>query len=216
MHTLRQIIRLIAVDLRIEWREKHQLFSLILYITSSVFVAYMLLRNSQSPRVIISVFWIILCFGAITTTSRSLIREASQRFIFYYQTLDSRTLIISKIVVNTLMLSIISIFTAALFSLLFPIDYPIGYLISTSLLGSMAFASTLTLIAGISATVQGNTAIMAILSFPLLLPQLLVLIRISEALALSLSPSRYIISTLLLDVVTVALSLILFHFLWKE
>lgn len=209
-------MRLIAVDLKIEWREKHQLFALVLYITSSVFLSYLLLSNAQSPRVVISIFWIILCFGAITTTARSLIREASQRFIFYYQTLDAHTLIISKIAVNTLILCIISVFTACLFALLFSLDYPFVFFVGTALLGSLAFASTLTLLAGISATAQGNSAIMAVLSFPLLLPQLLVLIRISEALALSTNASRYVLTSLLLDGVTIALSLILFHFLWKE
>lgn len=216
MPVLNQIGKIILTDLKIEWREKHQLFSLLLYIASSAFVAYMTLRADVSPRVAVSVFWIVLGFGAVTSTSRSLIREASSRFIFYYQTVPPTLLIIAKIIINTVILSVISIFTAWLFDLLFQTNFSIGYLLTISLLGALAFATTLTLIAGISAAVQSNAAIMAVMSFPLLIPQLLILIRISETLVLRLDSAKFILASLLFDVVTVALSIILFQFLWKE
>lgn len=213
---IQQIFKLIHTDLRIEWREKHQFFSLLLYITSSAFIAYLILKSDVAPRVSISVFWIVMGFGAVTITSRSLIRETSERFIFYYQTISPTQLIVSKIIFNCILLTVISSFTAWLFNLLFQTGFPFSYLIAISALGALAFGTTLTLIAGISSSVQGNAAIMAVLSFPLLLPQLLVLIRISEALLLNQDSTRFILASLLINVITIALSIILFQFLWKE
>lgn len=216
MHYLKQIAKLLYTDFKIEWREKHQLFSLFLYIASSSFTAYMILKSDIAPRIAISVFWIVLGFGAVTSTTRSLLRETSTRFLFYYQTVPPSLLIVAKIAYNALLLSIVSIFTAWLFDLLFFTQFSVTYLLGISFLGALAFASTLTLIAGISAAVQGNAAIMAVLSFPLLIPQLLVLIRISEAMLIGSESIHFVAASLLLDIVTVALSIILFPFLWKE
>ncbi|GCD76904.1 cytochrome C biogenesis protein CcmB [Thermaurantimonas aggregans] len=216
MHYIKQVIKILYTDFKIEWREKHQLFSLFLYIASSAFIAYMILKADVAPRISISVFWIILGFGAVTSTSRSLIRETSTRFLFYYQTVPPSLLIVSKITFNALLLGVVSVFTAWLFDLLFHTQFSLSYLLGISLLGALAFASTLTLIAGISAAVQGNAAIMAVLSFPLLIPQLLVLIRISEAMLIGVESTRYVVASLLLDLITVALSIVLFPFLWKE
>ncbi|MFN3952475.1 MAG: hypothetical protein ACK4KT_08750 [Thermaurantimonas sp.] len=213
---LRQILKLLRTDFKIEWREKHQFFSLLLYITSSAFIAYMMLKSDVAPRVSISVFWIVLGFGAVTITSRSLIRETSHRFVFYYQTTPPTLLIVSKILFNCILLTIISWFTTWLFDLLFQTGFPIRYLMTISTLGALAFGTTLTLIAGISASAQGNAAIMAVLSFPLLLPQLLILIRISEALLISAESGRFILASLLVDGITLVLSIVLFQFLWKE
>lgn len=213
---LSQIFKLLHTDLKIEWREKHQLFSLLLYITSSAFVSYMVLKSDVTPRVLISVFWIVLGFGAVTVTSRSLIRETSARFIFYYQTIHPTQLIVAKILFNTILLWVISTFTAWLFDLLFQTRFSFTYLMIISTLGALAFATTLTLVAGISASIQGNAAIMAVLSFPLLIPQLLVLIRISEALLVNMESQKFILASILLNIITVALSIVLFQFLWKE
>ncbi len=213
---LRQILKLLRTDFRIEWREKHQFFSLLLYITSSSFIAYMMLKSDVAPRISISVFWIVLGFGAVTITSRSLIRETSHRFVFYYQMTPPTLLIVSKILFNCILLTIISWFTAWLFDLLFQNGFSIRYLITISTLGALAFGTTLTLIAGISASAQGNAAIMAVLSFPLMLPQLLILIRVSEALLISAESGRYILTSLLVDGITLVLSIVLFQFLWKE
>jgi heme exporter protein B len=60
---------------------------------------------------------------------------------------------------------------------------------------------------------------MAILSFPVILPMLLILIRFSKNAADGLAHSvqqPYILALLSLNIVVFVLSLLLFPFLWKE
>jgi heme exporter protein B len=77
-----------------------------------------------------------------------------------------------------------------------------------------------TLLSAIAAKAQQNASLMAILGFPLIVPQLLLLIRLSKAAfgeAFKEGALMQITMLLLaLDIMVIVLSVILFPFLWKE
>jgi heme exporter protein B len=87
------------------------------------------------------------------------------------------------------------------------------------LLGSSGFATTLTLVSGIASKVPGNNTLMAILSIPIIIPLLLMLIRLSknaiDGLDWSVSMDEITILSAL-NVLSCALSYILFPYLWKS
>ena len=74
--------------------------------------------------------------------------------------------------------------------------------------------------AAIAAKAQQNAALMAILGFPLIVPQMLLLMRLSKAAFGEVFRQGALVQiTLLLigmDILVIALSVILFPFLWKE
>jgi heme exporter protein B len=86
--------------------------------------------------------------------------------------------------------------------------------------GGISLSLVFTLLAAIAAKAQQNAALMAILGFPLIIPQLMLLIRLSKsAFGEAFKEGAILQITLLLaglDVMVIALSIILFPFLWKE
>jgi heme exporter protein B len=87
------------------------------------------------------------------------------------------------------------------------------------LLGAVGFAASLTLVAGIAAKAENSATLMAILSFPVILPLLLLLLRVSKNAmdGLERSASRdELLSILAIDAIVLALSVLLFPFIWKS
>src|SRR5690606_38257288 len=87
-------------------------------------------------------------------------------------------------------------------------------------LGGFSLSLVFTLMAAIAAKAQQNAAIMAILGFPLIIPQLLLLIRLSRSAFGEVFQDGAVMQiTLLLaglDIMVIVLALVLFPFLWKD
>src|SRR5690606_17447967 len=86
------------------------------------------------------------------------------------------------------------------------------------LLGGWSLSLIFTFLAAIAARAQQNAAIMAVLGFPLITPQLILLMKISNA---AFNPiltikSNDILLLVALDLLVALLAVILFPFLWKE
>ena len=75
-----------------------------------------------------------------------------------------------------------------------------------------------TLLAAIAAKAQQNAAIMAILGFPIIIPQLLLLMQASGTVfsATTTLPAANILILFVSDVLVILLAIILFPFLWKD
>ncbi len=83
----------------------------------------------------------------------------------------------------------------------------------------MSLSLVFTFLAAIAARAQQSAALMAILGFPLVIPQLLLLSKISNVAFSSVLQGGFgwMITVLVaLDVLIIVLSLILFPFLWKD
>jgi heme exporter protein B len=76
-----------------------------------------------------------------------------------------------------------------------------------------------TFLSAIAARAQQNAALMAIMGFPIIIPQLMLLIKISHIVFSTVVQGGLAAVVLLLvamDVLVVALAIILFPFLWKD
>jgi heme exporter protein B len=85
-------------------------------------------------------------------------------------------------------------------------------------LGGWSLSLVFTFLAAIAAKAQQNAAIMAILGFPIIIPQLLILMKVS-ATAFDTSSAIAVINILLLlasNILVILLAVILFPFLWKD
>ena len=99
-----------------------------------------------------------------------------------------------------------------------PVENHLLYL-GTLALGSIGFAAVLTLMSAIAAQTNNNVTLMAILSFPILLPLLLTLITLSKQAADGLQwavSSKYMIALLAINAIVFTLSYLLFPYLWRE
>ncbi len=217
----KEIKALLHKDIQLELKQKYSINSIVLYVFSTVFVAYLSFQGDIEPRSWNVMFWIILLFAAVNAASKSFVQERPSRHLYYYTLAAPQSIIISKIIYNSLMMIIIAVITFFIFQL-FLGNMIIGNMLffSSLILGAMGFASTLTMVAAISSRTDNNFALMAVLSFPLMLPFLLSLMKLSN---LSLRTATFGIEALQLlgfvfglNIIVIMLSYILFPYLWKE
>jgi len=219
MSFFQQVKTLVSKDVTLEWRSKHAINSILLYIVSTVFVCYQAFK-SVDTLVWNALFWIILLFASINAISRSFVQESQYRQLYYYSIVSAKAIILSKIIYNILLMAFLSVIAYLVYSVIFknPVGDPLLYFIAI-LLGSVSFATVFTMVSGISSKTGNNSTIMAILSFPVIIPLLIVLIKLSQnALqGLDRAISYGEIGVLLaINVITITISLLLFPYLWRD
>jgi heme exporter protein B len=153
--------------------------------------------------------------------AKSFLQESKARMLYFYSIASPVDFIISKLLYNIILM----IFMSALSLLLFFIflNNPVSNIIRFTgivLLGGASISIVFTLMSAIASKAQQNSALIAILGFPIILPQLLLLMRLSKS-AFSevfktgavLQLSGLIIG---LDALIIVMAIILFPYLWKE
>lgn len=214
---------LLGKEIRLEWRQRYAFNGLLLYIVSTVFICYLsfnLKTQQLNPITWNTLFWIILLFTAINAVAKSFMQESAGRQLYYYTLASPQSIIISKIIYNSLLMLLIAALGFVFYSLVMgnPVQ-SIGLFLLNILLGALGFSSTLTMVSGIAAKAGGNATLMAVLSFPIILPMLLMLIKISKNALDGLDPSTSYdeLSILLaINLIVLALSYILFPYLWRN
>ncbi len=216
---MKQIITLIKKEALIEFRLQYSFFGVLLYVASTTFVLFLAVSKPEK-QVWIGLFWVILLFASVNAIAKSFLQENKGRMLYYYTITNATNFIIAKLIFNSLLMIVISITSWLLVQLLLgsPIVKPLLFF-CTALLGSISFGLLFTLLSAIAAKAQQNAALMAILGFPLIIPLLLVLMRIS-AIALNYSTVYFpwdLLAILLgYNVLIIMLSCILYPFIWKD
>jgi heme exporter protein B len=210
---------LLHKEFLLEFRQRYAISGIVLYVFSMIFVVYVASIKVQ-PQVWNILFWLIVLFASINAVVKSFVQESGARQLYYYQLVDPAMLLLAKILYNTLLLLVLSGLAFATYSVVAgnPVKDP-GLFALILLLGSMGFSIAFTFIASIAAKANNSATLMAILSFPVILPILLTLMRLS-AIALRLmqdtSYKRDIINLLAVDAILITLTFVLFPFIWKE
>ena len=94
-----------------------------------------------------------------------------------------------------------------------------GFFFLSIVLGATAFSANLTLMSAIAAKAENKTTLLAVLSFPLIVPILLTLIRLTQKAINGLGVvdgSDQILMVGGITAVLTAVSVILFPFIWKD
>jgi heme exporter protein B len=220
---MQELKALIEKEIRLEWRQRYALNGMILYIVSTVFVCYMsfaLKSKGMEPITWNTLFWIILLFTAVNSITKSFTQERAGRQLYYYTLASPQGIILSKIIYNIVLLlalSLIGLFIYIMF-LGNPVQNLLMYL-TVVVLGAIGFSSTLTMVAGIASKSENTSTLMAVLSFPIILPMLSMLIRLSknamDGLEWNTSYDEILI-LLAIDAIVITISYLLFPFLWRS
>ena len=214
---------LVKKEILIEWRMKYALSGMILYLLSSVFLGYI---TFNMGRVQISVttwnvlFWIIMLFVATNSTAKSFIQERKEELLYYYTIASPQSIIISKILFNCLLMSFLVLAGFVIYAVLLgnPVD-DLGLFLFNLLLGSIGFSTSFTMISSIASKASNSGTLMAVLGFPIIIPMLLLLIKISKNAidGLDKSASFDEITTLLaIIIIAISTSILLFPYLWRS
>ena len=218
MNSSRHIYTLIKKDLLLEVRQQYSFYGILLYIMATIFVLYMTIREPEA-KVWNGLFWVIQLFICINAVAKSFLQETRGRMLYFYSIINPRDFILAKLVFNSALMLLMSFLSILLFSLFLgnPVQKVLPF-IGLVLLGGWSLSLVFTFLSAIAAKAQQNAAIMAILGFPIIIPQLMLLMQLSNTVFSDKTGIAF--STLLLivtlDVLVVMLAVILFPFLWKD
>jgi len=220
---LNDIRALLWKEIKLEWRQRYAFNGMMLYIVSTVFICYLnfnLNQNLLNPVVWNTLFWIILMFTAVNTISKSFTQDSQGRLLYYYTLTSPYAIIFAKIIYNSVLMIVLTLTGFSLYQFVMgnPVNNHGMYLLAL-LLGSVGFASTLTLVSAIASKAGNSGMLMAILSFPLVIPLLLMAVKMAKDALDGLDPSLSldeIYVLLAIDAIVISLSLILFPYIWKS
>lgn len=202
----------------LEIRQQYSFYGILLYIGSTIFVLFSAVEEPES-EVWNGLFWVIQLFICINAVAKSFLQESRGRMLYFYSIASPASFVLSKLLFNSLLMLLMSLLSLLLFTLFLgnPVHKMLPFT-GLTLLGGLSLSLVFTFLAAIAAKANQNAAIMAILGFPIIIPQLLLLMRLSKAAfapLLTISASTVIL-LLALDALVILLAVILFPFLWKD
>lgn len=213
------VLALLKKDLITEWRMRYALNGILLHVISSVFLVFLSIKVLNAPTWN-ALFWLILLFSSVSAVAKGFIGESRGRSLYYYGIASSQVTIISKIIYNSFFMLLISCICFIVYiTLLGNMAQSMGYYFLIMVLGCLGFASTFTLLSSIASKSGNGHLLMPVLSFPIIIPLLLVLIKASKKAMDGLDPSLLtsdLLILLALNSIIIGLSYILFPYLWKE
>jgi len=219
MQLLNEIGALLRKELVLEWRLRYAISGILLYVLSTVYIVYASFVSVQ-PQTWNALFWVVVLFASVNAVAKSFVQESGNRQLYYYSLANPIAIILSKIIYNFILLLVLSLLSFGAFSLVAGNPVKDYYLFFMAIfLGSLGFSITFTFISAIAAKANNSASLMAILSFPAIIPILMSLIKLNSG-ALRLIQDTAIwkdmVTLLAIDLILIALSLILFPFLWKD
>ena len=227
MKLIDQTWELFKKEIVLEWRSKYAFNGVLLYVVSTVFVCYISFNltpgffGSAGYKVVWNVlFWIIILFAAVNAIAKSFMQESRSRLLYYYTIASPQAIILSKTLYNILLMSLLSVLALVVYVLFFPntIGDPVFYFLAV-ILASISFSTVFTMISAVASKAGNNGTLMSILSFPVIIPVILILVKLSKNAmdGIDRSYSYDDIGALCaINAVVIATALLLFPFLWRD
>lgn len=214
------LLSLIKKEFRLEFRQKTTLGGILVYVIGTVFVSALCFKGKVDKPTWNALFWVILLFSSITISGKSFLKEQSGQALFNYLYYKPTQFILSKMLYNMGFMTVLSSITLFFYTWFIKNEIEnVSLFITVLCLASTGFAGVLSLMSAIAAKAQGNFALMSILSFPVLMPLLTLVIRVSKQAVdgLAWSVSYPFLGILIaLNVIMLMLAILLFPYLWQD
>ncbi len=219
MSNITHIISLIKKDILLETRQQYTFYGILLYVASTIFVVYLAMGQPED-KVWNALFWVIQLFVCVNAVAKSFLAENKGRMLYFYSIAGAKDFIIAKLLFNLFLMLLMSVMSLFIFTILLgnPLQNIFTF-IGITILGGASLSLVFTFLAAIAAKAQQQAALMAIMGFPLIIPQLLLLMKVSNIAFSEVVQNglwQMILLLIGLDVMVIALAVILFPFLWKD
>ncbi|MEW5796529.1 MAG: heme exporter protein CcmB [Candidatus Zixiibacteriota bacterium] len=211
-----------AKDLRLEWRTKYAMNTILMFgVTTLAVVSFSLGQSGLPAKLLAALFWIVVFFSAMAALAQVFVREEEAGTALILRlSAEPNAVYLGKLFFNLGLLSLMAGIITPLFFIFTdaPTENILPFLLVV-FLGVLALCAATTLVAAIISKAAVKGALFAVLSFPILLLPLMLLVIASDTILMGggvgriLAPLQGLIAYI---VVMVTASLMLFRFVWKE
>ncbi|MCZ2356244.1 MAG: heme exporter protein CcmB [Bacteroidia bacterium] len=173
MKLAQQIGSLLRKEILVEWRQRYAINGLVLYGMCMVFMVAMQVQDSIQPATWNLITWLVIVFMSINANAKSFLAEPAEQQLYWYNLVSPMAVIIAKMIYNAILLGFLSLVTTFLFWVLSgpDIEQPLWFWLAI-VAGSWCVAISSTLLSAIAAKATRQGTLLAVLSFPILLPVL--------------------------------------------
>jgi heme exporter protein B len=215
------IVSLIKKELLLEFRQKSTIGGVIVYVIGTIFVSALCFKGKLDKPTWNALFWVITLFTSVTISGKSFLKETGGQALFNFLHYSPTQFIVAKILYNMVFMLVLSFITFFFYAFFIKNEVEnLGLFFIVLILASTGLAAILSLMSAIASKASGNFAIMSILSFPVLMPLILVVIRISkqavDGIEWAAIGFSFIGILVALNVLTITLSFLLFPYLWRD
>jgi heme exporter protein B len=210
-------------DAHSELRTRYALNALFMFVVTALsIILFSLGSESISQDVLAGILWVIIFFSSMSGLSRTFVSEEERGTVLTLQLIAPPTpIFLGKLLFNGILTLALNTVIAILYILLIN-----NFVIASSdifwttiFLGSLAIASSSTIIAAIIAKANTKGTLYPVLSFPIMLPMLITVIKATQ---LSLEGAFFTEAfgefqiLISYTVVIITVSIVLFEFVWKD
>lgn len=215
---LKPILTLFKKELVLEVRQQYSFYGILLYMGATIFVLFLAIQEPEK-EIWNGLFWVIQLFICINAVAKSFMQESRARMLYFYTISSPAHFMVAKLLFNSLLMLLMTLISLVLFFAFIgnPVQKMLPF-IGLSLLGGFSLSMVFTFLAAIAAKARQNAAIMAVLGFPLIVPQLMLLMKLSAAAFTTQQGFEWsdVLLLIALDFLVGLLSVILFPFLWRD
>jgi len=214
---IRQVKELFFKELKCEWRNRYAVNGILVQLLSSVFICYLLFQQLNSSAWI-SLFLLVMLFSSTNAIARSFSAESDGRMLYYHQLTHPLAIFIAKVMINSLMALVVAALAWFTFKIFLGSHEHSAQLVLLLFVFCIGTGLLLSAISAISAKSKGGNLLMPVLSFPLMIPMLLIctsaLKKDSSAMVDSILPDILVLSFTVLMIGV--LTSLLYKFIWQE
>ncbi|GAB4325535.1 MAG: heme exporter protein CcmB [Candidatus Zixiibacteriota bacterium] len=209
-------------DTRSEYRTRYAVNTLLLFaLVTLTALSFATGGIGLTPLLAAVFFWIIVFFSALSSLAQTFVKEVETKTATFLKlTAPDDAVFFGKWGFNLLLILLLEIVLTPLFMIMLNIEVLRWEVWAGALLlGALGLVSTSTLIGALIAAAGVRGALFSVLSFPVLLPLLIVLIRATEVafgggLEQGLGDSFAVLGAY--AVITTTAGWLLFPFVWRE
>src|SRR5579864_3290809 len=209
----------LAKDIRLEWRSKDALNSMLFFALLVVVVfSFSFDPNAEESRVIAGgLIWVAFLFAAVVALNQTWARELRNQVLDAYRVspAPANALFLAKVAGNFLFVSVLEALMTPLFIIFYNLRAlgPAWQLVPVAVLGTWALVVNGTFFAAMSLRTRSREIMLPLLLFPISIPALLAMVEATSAILTGeYSAKFWIVLLAAYDVVFTIASLFLFGF----
>ena len=210
-------------DAQSEFKTRYALHALGMFVVTTIAIMmFSTAGETLSNGTLAGILWIIVFFTAMAGLGRSFVAEEERGTALLLRLLaPSEVVYAGKLLYNVMMLVSLTTVTAAAFVLVMNVQVKTFSLFALTIIcGSLGLASSSTIVAAIIARARAKGALYAVLSFPLLVPWVLLVVdatRMSfDGIPLAGEGLNDVLLLLAYTGVVIGASSIVFDIVWKD